>query len=753
MFRRKPRVEKLSDWHRVKSRHQRGSTVRATVVRAVGLGLLCRLQGDAKAPGLVRNREISWMKTAQHSVDFTPGDHFEAIVVGYDDLNRQLLLSKKRAGINPVTAFPVGLEIECEIAERLTWGYLVHLRGGVDGELYRKDVPNDEELPHSIRLQHGDRLLLEVIGHDPESQTPVLSLNRTIERHQTAIEAEIRKLDPNRYHLQTVMVAPITRSREPLSILLVDDEPEVLASVAALLMRAGHQVAQASSREESQIWLASSQVLDVVLLDIQLRGESIRSPELPFEILRRHPMARLYLFTGNEELLSQDEAVELDDYIEGLIPKGDSDVLLAIVEGRAQALSFEFLTSNRQAKSSHAIRGANPSEILQAAVKRHLQELTSLWPDTVLLVAEHNRESNIAAPLAGTGFPLDELKKRSQAFLSCELGRVLTDGDVLCLRLRDRLDPEARHWINLVSGGQVIGHPIKIGGYPRNLGIYFFISEIHEVTKDQIEHRLQPRIASLILDIERNVLHHKILTFQKAASTGSLVLGMTHELKNLLLPIDARLVTFLTDVHALAHARETVSPDTLLTAGSRLRDSIKSLTKMMEGFLRMTRGDADKLLPLDVILSEVVALCADSGRQFDVFVSPLTNDVDQAGIPMVPSRVRQVFMNIVLNAIQHCDHTSRIRHKLVTTQIARPFDKRLPGILVKITDNGYGVAASARDQIFDMFYTTRPAGSGLGLYVAKDIIESLGGWIVVEHNSRYRENTLSVFIPDNSPTR
>lgn len=751
MFRRKPKVEKLSDWHRIKSRHARGSHVWVIVIRAVGLGLLCRLQGDDKALGVVRNREISWMKGAQDAFAYNSGDHFEALVVGYDDLNRQLLLSKKRADLDPVKIFPVRLQMECEIAERHTWGYQVHLRGGVDGDLYKEDTPSQDHLPPSARLQQGDRLLLEVIGHDSETQAPKLSLKNTIKQHQTSIEAQIQKLDPQHYFAKSAPVALVTPCSRTLSILLVDDEPEVLATVAPLLSKAGHRVSQVSTSAEVHEWLRASDESDVVLLDLQLRGESLRTPKLPMAILRRYPHARIYLFTGNEELLNRHDAFNLRDHIEGLIPKGDAELLLSIIEEREEALSLDSLTSTENSRTPSKIKGTNPTAIIQSAVQRHLPELASIWPHAAILVAEYNRELNAGMPLAAVRFPVEEMKKRSQAFLNCELGSVLTDGGALQLSIADEPSPEARDWMKSVASARVIGRSIQVGGYPKNLGVYFFIGKEVVVTQEELAEQLQPKIASLLLDIERSVLHHKILTFQRAASTGSLVLGMTHELKNLLLPIDARLLTFLTDVDAVARGKSAKTPDELMAAGGRLRGSIKSLTTMMEGFLRMTRRDADKLLPLDVILREVVGLCADSGRQFDVFIAPLTNELAEAEIPMVSSQVRQVFMNIILNAIQHCHQTQSISHKLVTTQLSNPSDKRLQGVVVRITDNGYGIAASGRQQIFDMFYTTRPDGSGLGLYVAKDIIESLGGRIWVEHQARYRENTLCVFIPSKKP--
>ena len=95
------------------------------------------------------------------------------------------------------------------------------------------------------------------------------------------------------------------------------------------------------------------------------------------------------------------------------------------------------------------------------------------------------------------------------------------------------------------------------------------------------------------------------------------------------------------------------------------------------------------------------------------------------------------------------------------TYLTEPVSRLKPGeqftllfeMRIDITDNGYGVAASQRDAMFEMFATTRPSGTGLGLFVAKEIILQLGGEIRMKTDCiRYRNNTFSIFLPKSEPT-
>lgn len=107
-----------------------------------------------------------------------------------------------------------------------------------------------------------------------------------------------------------------------------------------------------------------------------------------------------------------------------------------------------------------------------------------------------------------------------------------------------------------------------------------------------------------------------------------------------------------------------------------------------------------------------------------------------------PDELAQVWTNLIHNALQAMQgqhHEGRLTIEVRQTD---------SGVLVAITDNGCGIASNIREQIFQPFFTTRPAGegSGLGLDIAQKIVHKHGGRIEVE-SELGQGSTFSVYLP------
>jgi two-component system sensor histidine kinase HydH len=176
---------------------------------------------------------------------------------------------------------------------------------------------------------------------------------------------------------------------------------------------------------------------------------------------------------------------------------------------------------------------------------------------------------------------------------------------------------------------------------------------------------------------------------------------------------------------------------------------------------------------LDLTLSEVDRICA-LVNELLAFARPtpaalepvdLTGSVERlclllasqaknrgVGLLMVPSpadvvvvadedQIKQVVMNVILNAVQACAEGGRVRVSCYTTETP---DGRMG--CVEVVDDGCGIAEDAVSRIFDPFFTTRSEGTGLGLSVAHRIVSSHGG--VIDVRSRPgRGSTFVVRLP------
>jgi signal transduction histidine kinase len=112
-----------------------------------------------------------------------------------------------------------------------------------------------------------------------------------------------------------------------------------------------------------------------------------------------------------------------------------------------------------------------------------------------------------------------------------------------------------------------------------------------------------------------------------------------------------------------------------------------------------------------------------------------------AQLPMIKAdrvQLQQVFMNLMLNAIEAMEETGG--ELTVNSQCQ---DSQL---VLSVSDTGVGLPAEKVDQIFSAFFTTKPQGSGMGLAISRSIVESHGGRLWATANDG-RGSTFYFILP------
>lgn len=104
-----------------------------------------------------------------------------------------------------------------------------------------------------------------------------------------------------------------------------------------------------------------------------------------------------------------------------------------------------------------------------------------------------------------------------------------------------------------------------------------------------------------------------------------------------------------------------------------------------------------------------------------------------------PFAIKQVFRNVLENALAACADPLEIDVQFAESEI-----EGVPGLSVAIGDNGPGLTEETRRRIFEPFYTTKSRGTGLGMAIAKRIIETHRGRIDVGIRGRGAEIILVV---------
>lgn len=157
--------------------------------------------------------------------------------------------------------------------------------------------------------------------------------------------------------------------------------------------------------------------------------------------------------------------------------------------------------------------------------------------------------------------------------------------------------------------------------------------------------------------------------------------------------------------------------DAVLEAEHRTSDVLKSIRAMFA----QRRGGRTEFNLNDLVRATVVVM----DRDLAAHRVSLELSLDDA-LPAVladPVQIQRVLVNLLTNAIESLDAIAG-RPRLITI---RSTGAEGHAVVLEVTDNGAGIAPDTLDQIFEVYFTTKPTGVGLGLSLCRIIIEACGG--------------------------
>jgi signal transduction histidine kinase len=225
-----------------------------------------------------------------------------------------------------------------------------------------------------------------------------------------------------------------------------------------------------------------------------------------------------------------------------------------------------------------------------------------------------------------------------------------------------------------------------------------------------------------------------------ARSLGRLMAGVTHEVRN---PLNAMTIHLeLVREHLLRLQRNARAPVGAVlgiegneeavpeVSGARehldvIASEIKRLDEVITGFVRFIRPEELQPVPVNVqlLIAEVIALVEPDARRSGIACRADASD-DLPELRADPALLRQALLNLALNACQAMADGGRLT---MAAHVAK--DRRLA---LTVEDTGAGISADKLDRIFDLYYTTKPEGSGIGLSIVYRIVQLHGGEIEVQ---------------------
>ncbi len=247
------------------------------------------------------------------------------------------------------------------------------------------------------------------------------------------------------------------------------------------------------------------------------------------------------------------------------------------------------------------------------------------------------------------------------------------------------------------------------------------------------------QLRGLIVDVtERRQAEAALRTSERLATTGRLAASIAHEINNPMAAVTNLIYLILNapGVDESIHQYARLAQEEL----SRMAH----ITRQMLGFYR----ESSKPVPVSItdLLDSVFELY---GRKIRNSGAVIEKHYEPAPpIDVYPGEMRQVFSNLLLNALDAVGEGGRVRVHVYSGRDWR--DLRRSGVRIVVADNGPGIRSEFCHRIFEPFFTTKgQKGTGLGLWVSQGIVEKHHGSIRMHSGRRPgRSGTcFSIFLP------
>lgn len=228
---------------------------------------------------------------------------------------------------------------------------------------------------------------------------------------------------------------------------------------------------------------------------------------------------------------------------------------------------------------------------------------------------------------------------------------------------------------------------------------------------DSLEHKVEERSR----EIKR--MEEQLRRSEKLASLGTLSAGVAHEINN---PLTGILL-----YASILNSDKRLDP-ALLPDVERVISETERCAGIVKDLLEFSRESLPEkeVIALDAILDEVVTLFHQQPN-FGNIVIRRNYSRDLPQISVDPNQIRQVFMNLVINAGHAMPQGGDLE---ISTY--RSADGKY--VCAALKDSGEGIPDVNIARIFDPFFTTKPEGTGLGLSISYGIVETHGGKIEVK---------------------
>ena len=747
------------DWENITSQYPPGTRVMTTVEKIDYYGVFTSLPEGIS--GYVRRGEALLTRkiTDLHNV-FTVGQQKEAVVVRANPRYHSLELSFRQAEQDPWDTlqdqYPIGSTVEGEVVlltESKAW---LEIRPGMMGLIPKSEIwLQTQRIEEIFMIQ--DTVRAQVIDVDEKGRFLVLSIRElykeefedstpgaTFRIGDSLSEAlEIFQWEQTRQTFQDLGFSERTREKYQ-DIILLESNSDISLPFSLMLDGFGFRT-QLTQHQDS------------FFTDLE-RGE--------FQLLLTNPEALSgILSAASHDQLQRLQQIDLILYCTINQCEAAQRLLTQnTLSGAIQKIPYrteELVTTMNQLANGQIGSGLSRRSLLmphrlakseQERVAREfdsnlaelLQQMKESCQADFAMIFEMNLNSREVAIYteAGRKVELTDFEKSHLQF--SPIRDVIIDKAIIA---EPEKGQQYKYMHCLGSFHAVVGRRIN---YQDENGYAFFLfseqsyrfSQIPEQYFDVYEIALNALIA-------KEKFWSKRKEEQKFILIGKLTSTLVHEIQNQITAMGQWIVTLKADSVSLNKDRFK-SDDRIFRA--RFEKAVNGLLELHnkslgidEIFLNLLRKDKEQEINIcDYIMRTLSALKPLADRRAVLIETEMCRDFL---VRIDTPSLNQILINLFMNSL---DFIATVRKKSGRIKIKVEKSSQRPGFFdITYWDNGPGVNEKKRERIFDMLYSTKPGGSGLGLYISRTLAQSMGGSIRVLKTVRLSELSFLIELPLN----
>lgn len=711
--------------------------VACTVIRHLPFGLLVDLTGDQK--GIIRVRETSWdaAQRASWKRQFPVGAKLKACVLNRPEgkyVELSLRLVEEDPWDHVLERFSEGQMVDGVVTGVKHYGAFIEIEPGLTGLLHQSRLPAWCKKDVLNLFWPGDRVKVQILKIDCTGKQLTLGSVRTNFADPDNAARLAPRLD------QGLPFEQLLQRENRRFILLVEDDTEQGKEIENWMNNLGQRVRWVVSAEEGLAQM-EKEPPDLLIADTGLPGMS--GVDFIRVVRERWPQVRCTLTTSWTRVEGFFQAIDEmqrsgvmvlfkpllpDDLLALLLEEGDGEGSLQGDEGSRLDLAEAPLPDLQRSTFQGGLR-----KLLHRCAQETEFEMVVLFRldpvHRLVDIVQQYGDITVVQPF------MDDL-------IYSPVRDVAEDSDMVRVENVDdgKQDARFRYLLQAYPFTACLG--VKI---PNKLvdeyALFLFHARAREIFDDEVAYAQATALAIGSL-LERKTLTDQLRATQKMTMLGHLSSYLAHELNHGLSPLNTSIRNLSLELEHIAAASRQ-SPEKLEHELAFAQDMLKDVRRSVSGLTNTVRAFRDllsvgkkQIVNMDELVMETLNMLQQTSTVSNVRLNFQPGESLTAIRSQMPL-LQHVLLNLMMNAIEQISETRpaeggqvRIRVEKITKESD---DGRSRSDLLRllVEDDGPGIHWRLWEKIFEAGFTTREDGSGLGLFISRNIMESLGGRLYV----------------------